>query len=129
MRGSRKFRWGGGGGLDNVIFVINVFHRGLCGPPSRSNWTRGPIASREGPVPVFLRKYIATSDFPRIGGGEARTSCRPFGVCFRIATVNKRIRLERSPIFVVYRDIYILSNRGPRKRVNNYLLSQALRGK
>ena len=48
MRGSRKFRWkGGGGGGERVevlktyfVSVINVFHRGLYGPPSRSDWIR-----------------------------------------------------------------------------------------
>ena len=29
----------------------------------------GPIASRGGSVPVFLRKHIATCDFPGGGGG------------------------------------------------------------
>ena len=46
------------------ILVINIFHRGMYGPPPRS-----PIASQGGSVPVFLRKHIATCDFP--GGSVA----------------------------------------------------------
>ena len=54
-------------GPDNVFLVINVFHRGPFRPPSRSNWIqRGPIVSRGVSVPEFLRKPIATCDFPRM---------------------------------------------------------------
>ena len=48
---------GRGGGSRQLFSVISVFHRGPCGPPSRSNWTRVN-------VPDFLRKPIATYDFP-----------------------------------------------------------------
>ena len=56
-----------------AAILVNVL-RGLYEPPSRSNWTqgvRGPIASREGSVAVFLRKDKATCDSQ--GGG--RTPC------------------------------------------------------
>ena len=45
---------------DNGILVINVFHKGPCEPPSRSNWTQ------ERSVQVLLRKPIATCDY--LGG-------------------------------------------------------------
>ena len=57
MEGSREFCLGGD--LIKCLFikVINIFHRGSHGPPSRSNWTQlGPITPRGGSVPVFLRK-------------------------------------------------------------------------
>ena len=53
-----------------LILVINVFHRGPYEPPPRSNRTqRGPIASGDGYVPVYLYKPIATCEF-RGGEGE-----------------------------------------------------------
>ena len=44
---------------DNAFLVINVFHRGQYGPPSRSNLTLGPITSQGVSVPEVLRKPIA----------------------------------------------------------------------
>ena len=55
------------GGSRQCFKVINVFHREPYKPPSRG--PRDPIASREGSVPVFLRKSLATCDFPGGGGG------------------------------------------------------------
>ena len=43
-----------------VFFKSKVFHRGPFLPPFRSN--RGPIASRQGSIPEFKRKHIATCD-------------------------------------------------------------------
>ena len=37
----------------------------------------GPIASQAGSVPVFLKKYIATCDFPGGGGGGGGGSGPP----------------------------------------------------
>ena len=59
LSGSKKFRKGAGGGgvLNLTTFLgINVINRGPHGLP------RAAIC-----VPVFLRKYIATHDFPRTG--------------------------------------------------------------
>ena len=57
---------GGMGGPDNAFLkdFTNIFHRGPYRPPSRRN------SSRRGSVPEFLRKPIATCDFP-VGGGGA----------------------------------------------------------
>ena len=49
------------------FLVINVFHVGPYEPPSRSNWTVGSNCFSRGSVPVFLRKSIATCDFPGVG--------------------------------------------------------------
>ena len=56
----------GGGGVHTPLFIkdfTNIFHRGPYRPPSRRN------SSRRGSVPEFLRKPIATCDFPAGGGG------------------------------------------------------------
>ena len=57
-------------GRGGVSLVINVIHRRLYEPPLRSNWT----LFRGGSTPVFLRKPIATCDFP---GEGVRTPCPP----------------------------------------------------
>ena len=68
MRGFRNFRQGVG---PDTFLVINVFKRDPYGPPSRSNFNpMGPIASEGVSVPEFLRKHIATCDFPERVGGE-----------------------------------------------------------
>ena len=63
IRGSRKLRQcvGGGGGR-GCHFFINVFHRGSCVYLPRE--AIGPIVPRGVSVPIFLRKPIATCDFP-----------------------------------------------------------------
>ena len=38
-------------------------------PPSRSNWTHGVQLHLEGSVQIFLRKLIATCEFPTGGRG------------------------------------------------------------
>ena len=48
-------------GPHNVFYVIIVFHRGLSGPSSKSNWVQLML---EGSVPDYLRNPIATCDFP-----------------------------------------------------------------
>ena len=57
------------------FLVINVLYR----PPSRSIWTHSssPSASREVPVPYFLRKPKATCDFP--GDADPLPPLAPFG--------------------------------------------------
>ena len=45
--------------------VREIFHKGPYKPPSRSNW--GPIPKSSNCFSVFLRKPIASCDFP---GGE-----------------------------------------------------------
>ena len=74
MRRSRKFLPGGGGTGElwvlPIVLVNNIFHTGPYRPPSRNDWTTlGPIASRGGSVPEFLRKHIATCDFPGVWRG------------------------------------------------------------
>ena len=57
----------GGKNPNNHFFsVINLFHRGLYGPPSRR--PGGPIASQGGSVPEFLRKPIANPPPPHSSG-------------------------------------------------------------
>ena len=85
MRRYRKFcpvgvGGGGGGGLRvyNIFLVINEFPREAIGPiekqldPSRNNWTH---CFSRGSVPGFLRKPIATCDFP----GGVQTPCSSSG--------------------------------------------------
>ena len=45
---------GGGGGTNKIFLAINVYHR-----------ERIDLPSRGGSVPAFLKKPIATFDFPR----------------------------------------------------------------
>ena len=75
----KKFCQGGGGWCGGSCFLVinlHVFHRELCGSPSRSNWTPwGPIASWGWSLPEFLKKPIAASDFP----GQVHTPCPPSG--------------------------------------------------
>ena len=47
--------------INYLILVINVFHRSL---------ERASMASRGGPVTVFLWKTIATCDFPEGVGAD-----------------------------------------------------------
>ena len=65
--------WGGGGGfLQRFLFVPLVINAGeAIGPKG------GSIASRGRSVPDFLRKPIATCDFPG-GGGPDPLSHPPF---------------------------------------------------
>ena len=64
---------GGGVGVGSYLttFFSKVFHIGLYEPPSRNNCTQG--VQLLGSVPVFLRKPLATCDFPGVcvcvGGG------------------------------------------------------------
>ena len=72
MRGSKIFQrvcvCVGGGGLDNGFFCQECISQ-------RAVWTslekqldlRGPIAFRGVSVPEFIRKPIATCDFPGVG--------------------------------------------------------------
>ena len=53
---------GGGRGAE-LFLIINVFHIGPYGFPSRSNWTRGVLASRGGCVSVFLRNRIVNTHY------------------------------------------------------------------
>ena len=46
---------GSGGGPENLL-VINVSHRGSCGPPSRSNWTQGVQLPPEGVRTSFSKE-------------------------------------------------------------------------
>ena len=55
-----------GVGPKNVL-VINVFHRGPCGSPSRSNWTRFLL---EGDRTNISKELIANCNF-FVGWGEA----------------------------------------------------------
>ena len=64
MPGTRQFCQGGGGVL--FVLVTKVFHRRPM----------GPIASRGMFVSEFLRKPIATCDFPG-GGGGGEGGCPP----------------------------------------------------
>ena len=66
--------WGGGGltSFFCLFAVINVFHRGPYGPPSRSKRT----PSRGVSVPVFLGKHLAIWDFPGGGVGWGRVGWR-----------------------------------------------------
>ena len=58
------------------FLIFSIFHREPYGPPLGSSWTqgvqllagRGPIASRVGSIPEFLRKLNATCDFSVAGG-------------------------------------------------------------
>ena len=54
-------------GVLKTFLFINVFHRGPCGPPPRSNWTLGSNCFSRGSVPVIIRKQTATCDFPGVG--------------------------------------------------------------
>ena len=56
---------GMGGGPDNIFLSHQCISQRAVG----TLCPRGPIASRWGSVPVFLRKPIITSDFPEGGGG------------------------------------------------------------
>ena len=60
--------------LRSSILVITIFQRGHYEPHSRNNWNQ--LFSR-GYAPVFLRKPIATCDFPGGGGG----TCTPLDPC------------------------------------------------
>ena len=77
----------GGGGPDNVFFLVILFQRGPYEPPSWSN----PIAFRGGSVPVFLRKLISACDFPGGGGPDPCPPLDPpmlgFVVCLKIALI------------------------------------------
>ena len=61
--------------MTRYFLVINVFHRGPYGPPLRSNWTLGPIASRGWSVLGFLRNHIANCVL--LGGGGSGPPVRP----------------------------------------------------
>ena len=66
MGGSRKFRQGGGGG--GGVLTTFFSHQCILQVAVQTSLgkqldPRGPIASRGGSVPVFLRKPIATCDF------------------------------------------------------------------
>ena len=65
MRGSRKFRKGGGV-LFSSFLAINEFHRGPYVPPSRSNWTRGTDLPREAIGPE-VRTSLEKQLDPRYG--------------------------------------------------------------
>ena len=59
ISGSRKFRQV----CLEIYLVTNVFHGGLYGPPSRSSWASGPIASRGGgsvPIPLVAFQGVQT---------------------------------------------------------------------
>ena len=57
-------RWGGGPFLF-LCLVIKVFYRGPYEPAYRSNWTQWvQLLLESGSIPEFLRKPIATCDFP-----------------------------------------------------------------
>ena len=67
MRGSENSVMGGGPALSTYFF-----HQRISQDPSRSNWTSGSNCFPRGCVPEFLKKLIATFDFPgwRGGGGS-----------------------------------------------------------
>ena len=60
------------------MYVIKVFHKGLYEPPLRSKLAqRGPIASGDGSVPLYLYEPIATCEFR--GGGGSWAPVPPLG--------------------------------------------------
>ena len=66
----------GVGGPDNVFFYfksLTYFTEGRTNLTGEAIGPWGPIAPRGGSVPVFLRKPIATCDFP--GGSESPFPC------------------------------------------------------
>ena len=70
MRGSRKFR---GGILTTflcLVKIIRISKRVVRISFKNQLDPRGPIESREGSVPEFLRKIITTCDFQRGGRGS-----------------------------------------------------------
>ena len=69
MGGSRKFCGGGGGVMTTYFSHQRISQRVVRTSLKKQLDTLGPIASRRGSVPVFLRKSLATSDFPGGGGG------------------------------------------------------------
>ena len=64
MCGTRKFRQWGPAFFFSFL-LINLLNRGLYGPPALQE-----ACSRSGSEPIFLRKRLATCDFPG-GGGPA----------------------------------------------------------
>ena len=79
MGGSRRFPQGG----PDVYLVVNVFHKGLCKPPSRSNWTLGSncfsrgvstCISKEVNSHLFNQGVLAFFSHQRISKRAVRTS-------------------------------------------------------
>ena len=82
MRRSRKFCQRG----TDVFFLFShqlFSQRDIrpYGPPSRSNWTN---CFSRGSVPVFLRKSIATCDFPGGVSGRPISPLNPCGLLFEV---------------------------------------------
>ena len=55
---------GGGGGPEKLFSIINVFHRRLYDLPREAIEPKGSNCFTRVSVPIFLRKPIATFDFP-----------------------------------------------------------------
>ena len=71
MHGTRKFHLTT---FFSIVIKVNVFLRGLYGPPSRSNWTQGVQLLEKGSVTEFLRKPIATCDSAGRAAGPTSSS-------------------------------------------------------
>ena len=59
---------GGGGGAENIFSYQRISQRVVRTSLEKQLDPRDPIASRWGSVPVFVRKHIATCDFPGVSG-------------------------------------------------------------
>ena len=66
------------------FYVINVFHRGPSGPPSRG-WGES--------VSVFLREPVATYDFPGGPDPPVPTSGSVHAIFLSLLQVNRRLPL------------------------------------
>ena len=106
MGESRKFLQG----VRDIFFifsVINVFLKGSYKPPSIGDLTQGYKCFSRGFVPEFLRKPLATCDFP--GGPDALSTPTPLDP--PILSTMKRHKIRQLNLYSLMFRALVISHR------------------